>query len=54
MSVRKKGKPRGLIAKIRKPTAPPMRVAEDESKYSRKREAERLRRQPPNGSNGGD
>ncbi|HUA35869.1 MAG TPA: hypothetical protein VMA09_19825 [Candidatus Binataceae bacterium] len=53
MSARKKaGRQLGLISKIRKPTAPPTRVAEDERKYSRKREAERMRRQPPNNSDG--
>jgi hypothetical protein len=34
-----------LIRKIRKPVAPPMRVAEDERKYRRERERERLRRE---------
>ena len=53
MSARKKtGKKLGLISKIRKPVAPPMRVADDERKYSRKREAEQVRRQPPNQSDG--
>ncbi len=36
---------RGLIAKIRKPAAPPMRVEEDVTKYRRPRERERLRRE---------
>ena len=36
---------RGLIAKLRKPMAPPTRVAEDEKKYSRAHERERLRRE---------
>lgn len=35
---------RPLIRKLRKPTAPPTRVAEDERKYERARERERLRR----------
>ncbi len=35
----------GLIAKIRKPTAPPMRIEEDVKKYRRPRERERLRRE---------
>jgi hypothetical protein len=35
----------GLIAKLRKPMAPPTRVAEDDRKYSRARERERLRRE---------
>jgi hypothetical protein len=34
----------GLIRKLRKPIAPPTRVADDERKYSRPRERERLRR----------
>jgi hypothetical protein len=33
-----------LISKIRKPTARPTRVEEDEKKYERARERERLRR----------
>jgi hypothetical protein len=36
---------RGLIAKLRKPMAPPTRIAEDDKKYSRARERERLRRE---------
>jgi len=39
------GKGRGLIRKLRKPMAPPTRVAEDERKYRRARELERLRRE---------
>ena len=35
----------GLIAKLRKPMAPPTRVAEDERKYSRSRMRERTRRE---------
>jgi hypothetical protein len=35
----------GLIRKLRKPIAPPTRVAEDLRKYSRQRERERLRRE---------
>jgi hypothetical protein len=35
----------GLIRKLRKPIPPPTRVAEDERKYSRQRERERLRRE---------
>jgi hypothetical protein len=42
---RRLGKRFGLISKIRKPLAPPARAEEDESKYSRKREAERIRRE---------
>ena len=34
-----------LIAKLRKPIAPPTRVAEDERKYSRARMRERSRRE---------
>ena len=36
---------KSLIRKVRKPIAPPMRVAEDERKYRRERERERLRRE---------
>jgi hypothetical protein len=35
----------GLIKKLRKPMAPPTRIAEDERKYSRAREQERSRRE---------
>jgi hypothetical protein len=34
-----------LIRKLRKPLAPPTRVVEDERKYERSREGERLRRE---------
>jgi hypothetical protein len=49
MSSPKKGKPLtsqsgALIKKLRKPMAPPTRVAPDESKYSRDRERELIRR----------
>jgi len=50
MSSTKKGKqPRtsqsgALIKKLRKPMAPPTRVVPDESKYSRARERELIRR----------
>jgi hypothetical protein len=38
--------PRGaIIAKLRKPTAPPMRVEDDPTKYQRARERERIRRE---------
>jgi hypothetical protein len=37
----KRGEPGGLIAKLRKPMAPPMRVVEDERKYSRARMRQR-------------
>jgi len=45
----KKPRPQGistkrLIRKLRKPLAPPTRVVEDERKYQRSRELERLRR----------
>jgi len=45
MPIRKsaKHKRRGLIAKLRKPTAPPARIIEDKTKYDRARERERLR-----------
>jgi hypothetical protein len=39
---RRKG---GLIAKIRKPMAPPTRTIEDPTKYKRERELEKLRRE---------
>ncbi|HEY6417850.1 MAG TPA: hypothetical protein VIX59_02510 [Candidatus Binataceae bacterium] len=47
MPVRKRKKSlRGaLIAKIRKPMAPPARVDDDIKKYRRERERERLRRE---------
>jgi hypothetical protein len=35
----------GLIKKLRKPMAPPTRVAEDERKYNRAREQESARRE---------
>jgi len=34
----------GLIRKLRKPLAPPTRVADDERKYLRARERERIQR----------
>ena len=36
---------RSLIRKLRKPLAPPTRVAEEERKYKRSREQARLRRE---------
>ncbi|HUO04761.1 MAG TPA: hypothetical protein VMU16_06140 [Candidatus Binataceae bacterium] len=47
---RKKKPRRGLIAKIRKPMAPPSRTLQDESVYSRKREQEQMRRETKSGS----
>lgn len=41
----KTGEVGGLIAKLRKPMAPPTRVAEDERKYSRARMRERTRKE---------
>lgn len=41
----KPSRARALIRKLRKPLAPPMRVAEEERKYKRAREQERLRRE---------
>jgi hypothetical protein len=38
-------RPRELIRKLRKPLAPPTRVADEEHKYKRAREQERLRRE---------
>jgi len=40
-------RPGELIRKLRKPLAPPTRVAEEERKYKRAREQERLRRENP-------
>jgi hypothetical protein len=40
----------GLIAKIRKPIAPPSRVIEDPTKYKRERELEKLRREEKSGN----
>jgi hypothetical protein len=37
---------KGLIRKLRKPLAPPTRVVEDDRKYKRSRELERLRHTP--------
>jgi len=36
---------KALLGKVRKPTAPPTRVAEDERRYKRARELERIRRE---------
>ncbi len=36
---------KSLIRKLRKPLAPPTRVVEDERKYERARERERIRRE---------
>ncbi|HVA79391.1 MAG TPA: hypothetical protein VNF29_00520 [Candidatus Binataceae bacterium] len=47
MPVRGKKRPakKRLIARLRKPIAPPSRVEDDPKKYVRPRERERLRRQ---------
>ncbi len=42
---RKKPSVGGLIRKLRKPMAPPLRVDDDEKKYRRAREREKLRRE---------
>ena len=39
-----------LIAKIRKPIAPPSRVIEDPTKYKRERELEKIRREEKSGN----
>ena len=39
-----------LIAKIRKPIAPPSRTIEDPTKYKRERELEKLRREEKSGN----
>ena len=49
MAAKTKTRKGELIAKIRKPVAPPTRVEKDERTYDRKREAERLRRLRENG-----
>ena len=46
----KKRRAGGLIAKIRKPMAPPSRTIEDTTKYKRERELERLRREQKSGN----
>jgi hypothetical protein len=52
MPQRKAKKPRrgDLIAKIRKPMAPPTRAIDDPTKYKRERELERLRREEKSGN----
>ena len=40
----------GLIAKIRKPIAPPTKTIEDPTKYKRERESEKLRREEKSGN----
>ncbi|HUY27481.1 MAG TPA: hypothetical protein VMV27_08690 [Candidatus Binataceae bacterium] len=47
MPVRGKKRPakKRLIARLRKPMAPPARVEDDPTKYDRQRERERIRRQ---------
>jgi hypothetical protein len=35
----------GIIRKLRKPIAPPSKIEEDERRYNRARERERLRRE---------
>jgi hypothetical protein len=52
MPQRKTRKPRagGLIAKIRKPMAPPSKTIEDPKKYKRERELEKLRREEKSGN----
>jgi hypothetical protein len=40
----------GLIAKIRKPMAPPSKTIEDPTKYKRERELEKLRRDQKSGN----
>ena len=46
----KKHRAGGLIAKIRKPMAPPTKTIEDPTKYKRERELERLRREEKSGN----
>jgi hypothetical protein len=42
ISSKKRG---GVMRKVRKPVPPPSRVVEDETRYRRERERERLRRE---------
>jgi len=46
----KKHRAGGLIAKIRKPMAPPSRTIDDPTKYNRERELEKLRREEKSGN----
>jgi hypothetical protein len=46
----KKSRQGSLIAKIRKPIAPPSRVIEDPTKYKRERELEKIRREEKSGN----
>ena len=46
----KKHRAGGLIAKIRKPMAPPSKTIEDPTKYNRERELEKLRREEKSGN----
>jgi hypothetical protein len=43
-------RPKALIAKIRKPLAPPTRAIDDPKKYKRERELEKLRREQKSGN----
>ena len=45
----KKSRAGAIIAKIRKPIAPPTRTIADPTKYNRERELERLRREEKSG-----
>ena len=45
-----KHRPGGLIAKIRKPIAPPSRAIDGPAKYKRAREREKLRREDKSGN----
>jgi hypothetical protein len=47
---RKKSSRGELIRKIRKPMAPPSRTIEDEKKYKRERELEKIRRDEKTGN----
>ena len=49
MAAKTKTRKGELIAKVRKPIAPPSRVEKGQHTYNRKREAERLRRLRENG-----
>jgi hypothetical protein len=46
----KKTRAGALIAKIRKPIAPPSRIIEDPKKYKRERELEKIRREQKSGN----
>ena len=52
-TTRKRKRKGGVLARVRKPVPRPTRVAEDERKYSRARERDRLRKEAEENPNGG-